>query len=217
MSSLIFSINIPFAWVVMQPCGHTRICTMCAKYLLLCPTCCDLISGSMRSNPKPISTMVGLGNAFNASVQQHADVNDQGRVLLEGGVLWIDWKDEEELEGADERVHLQDETLSYETPSSWLTFEPLKKYVMSVWECFTCTTCLSLSNPMTTDFQCNPTTFWHYPMCWSFPSSNHHSRQVKGGKHSLTPLEYWRQNILSSKLEIASLTPSYQFVIDLVT
>ena len=53
----------------MQPCGHTCVCTTCAKDLLLCPTCCDLISGSMRANPKPKSTMVGLGNAFNASVQ----------------------------------------------------------------------------------------------------------------------------------------------------
>ena len=41
----------------------------CAKDLLLCPTCCDLISGSMRANLKPKSTIVGLGNAFNASVQ----------------------------------------------------------------------------------------------------------------------------------------------------
>ena len=53
----------------MQPCGHTCVCTTCAKDLLLCPTCCDVISGSKRANPKPISTIVGLGNAFNASVQ----------------------------------------------------------------------------------------------------------------------------------------------------
>ena len=53
----------------MQPCGHTCVCTTCAKDLLLCPTCCDVISGSKRANPKPLSTIVGLGNAFNASVQ----------------------------------------------------------------------------------------------------------------------------------------------------
>ena len=54
---------------MVQPCGHTCVCTTCAKDLLLCPTCCDLISGSMRANPKPQRAMVGLGNAFNASVQ----------------------------------------------------------------------------------------------------------------------------------------------------
>ena len=61
-------------------------------------------------------------------------------------------KDEDELEGTDGPVHSQDETLSDETPSSCHTFEPLKKFVMSVWECFTCITCLGLSIPIQPTF-----------------------------------------------------------------
>ena len=79
----------------MQPCGHTCVCTTCAKDLLLCPTCCDLISGSMRANLKPQNTMVGLGKAFNASVQpvvrrtirwpanKHAKIATKGRSGME--------------------------------------------------------------------------------------------------------------------------------------
>ena len=116
---------------MVQPCGHTCVCTTCAKDLLLCPTCCDLISGSTRANPKPISTMVGLGNAFNASVQpvvrktirfpsnKRAKTISQGRSGME-----IHGFKEPDFDFDSDESNSEDDLAILETPTSALLNRP---------------------------------------------------------------------------------------------
>ena len=115
----------------MQPCGHTCVCTTCAKDLLLCPTCCDLISGSMRANPKPIGAMVGLGNAFNASVQPvvrrttRFPANKRARIVSQGrSGMEIHGFKEPDFDFDSDESNSGDELAILETPSGSLQNRP---------------------------------------------------------------------------------------------
>lgn len=57
---------------LIQPCGHSGICSKCVHEVLLYPICCDIISKSLIIGV-PHLKPIGLTQAFNSTITPHVE------------------------------------------------------------------------------------------------------------------------------------------------